>query len=769
MTPWPHGCASAVGKNDMTFRVSIDGIVQGVGMRPFLARLAARFSLCGVVRNVGSNVELLLNTDQPALDAFLAAVQGEAPEQARITSLAVHAVPKQTFSGFAIESSAAGAVELLSADLPLCPDCERELFDPSNRRCRHPFISCAVCGPRYSILTGAPYDRHATSMHRFALCPHCAAEYADVTDRRFHAQTIACPDCGPVLRWRSADGTEALGEAALQAAIAVLRGGGIAAVKGIGGYHLACSPYDAQAIRNLRDLKHREQKPFAVMFRDMDTLRLHCVASAEEEALLRSPARPIVLLDTVGTPFANGVSDTPVTGTFLPYAPVQALLLEALEALVMTSANRSGQPEIHLDEEMLAWLTHSGQLSGVLYHDRPIVTRQDDSVARVTALGVQLSRRSRGYAPLPVPIQVPAPRPIVGFGSDLKSAFCLLRDRSAYLSAYFGDFEVQAVASAFAANYEHMQRLFDIHPAVGACDLHPGYLSAAFARQSGLPLIGVQHHHAHVASVMAEHGLQGPVLGLAFDGTGYGDDGAVWGGEFLLCEDADYRRVGSMLPVRLAGGDSAAVDARKAALAYLMSADLGDHLDFDGAALLRGAIAHGVGTVVYSGLGRLFDAASYFLGLGQTNRYEGQCAIALETAAREAMLQGLPASPMEFGILEQDGLLLLDHRPVIEALLTPKEQQEGAKPPKASALGFHRALAQGAAEVCRRVRAAAGVSQVALSGGVFQNTLLLEELTRLLREAGFAVYTNNAVPCNDGGLALGQAYVAALRLHESNG
>ena len=752
----------------MTFRVSIEGVVQGVGMRPLLARLAARFALCGAVRNVGSNVELLLNADEATLNAFLAALRAEAPAQARITHIQTQAVPDQDFSAFTIESSAGGTVDLLSADLPMCQDCERELFDPSNRRFRHPFISCAVCGPRYSILTGAPYDRATTSMASFPMCPDCQREYDDPQDRRFHAQTIACPACGPVLAYTDKEGRTAQREDALRRAIAALQAGGIVAVKGIGGYHLACSPFDDRAIRRLRELKHREQKPFAVMFRDMDTLRKYCEASDGEEALLRSPARPIALLETVGAPFAPTLGDTPLTGAFLPYAPVQALLLEPLGALVMTSANRSGQPEIHRDDEMLAWLTTDGPLDGVLHHDRPIVTRLDDSVARVTALGPQPSRRARGYAPLPVELQQASPTPIVGFGSDLKSAFCLLRGRSAYLSSYFGDFEVEAVADAYAANYEHMQRLFGIRPELGACDLHPGYLSSAFARRTGLPLVQVQHHHAHVASVMAEHHLHGPVLGLAFDGTGYGDDGSIWGGEFLLCEGAAYRRVGSALPVELAGGDSAARDARKAALAYLHAAGRGeapDKLSFEGADLLRAAIANRVNTARYSGLGRLFDASAMLLGLCDTNGYEGQCAVALETAAAEALSLGIPETPMEFDILEQDGLLLLDHRPVIAELLNdPQPQQK--RPKGAKPLGFHRALARAAARVCRRVREQTGVNTVALTGGVFQNALLLRTLRVLLVQDGFSVYTNNAVPCNDGGLALGQAFVAAERRKE---
>ncbi len=746
----------------MTFRVSIEGVVQGVGMRPLLARLAARFALCGAVRNVGSNVELLLNADEATLNAFLAALRAEAPAQARITHIQTQAVPDQDFSAFTIESSAGGTVDLLSADLPMCQDCERELFDPSNRRFRHPFISCAVCGPRYSILTGAPYDRATTSMASFPMCPDCQREYDDPQDRRFHAQTIACPACGPVLAYTDKEGRTAQREDALRRAIAALQAGGIVAVKGIGGYHLACSPFDDRAIRRLRELKHREQKPFAVMFRDMETLRKYCRASADEEALLRSPARPIVLLNTVGTPFALALGDTPLTGAFLPYAPVQTLLLESLGALVMTSANRSGQPEIHRDDEMLAWLAPDGVLEGVLYHDRPIVTRLDDSVARVTALGPQPGRRARGYAPLPVELQQASPAPIVSFGSDLKSAFCLLRGRSAYLSSHFGDFEVEAVADAYAANYDHMQRLFDIQPALGACDLHPGYLSSAFARHTGLPLVQVQHHHAHVASVMAEHHLTGPVLGLAFDGTGYGDDGSIWGGEFLLCEGAAYRRVGSMLLVDLAGGDSAARDARKAALAYLASTGLADKLNFEGAALLRAAIANRVNTARYSGLGRLFDAAAMLLGLCETNGYEGQCAVALETAATQALLRGLPEVPMEFDILEQDNLLLLDYRPVIAELINdPRLQQNQPK-----AVGFHRALARAAARVCRRVREQTGVKTIALSGGVFQNALLLRTLRGFLVQDGFSVYTNNAVPCNDGGLALGQAFVAVQRMKE---
>ena len=746
----------------MTWNIAITGVVQGVGMRPFVALLARRLGIGGAVRNIGSNVEITATGNPDCLASFLAALQAEKPAMSYIEYIETKEIPEIPYEDFEIEQSSGGAVDMLPADFPVCPDCLRELYDPANRRFRHPFISCALCGPRYSIIERAPYDRRNTSMADFPMCLSCASEYTNPLDRRYHAQTISCHDCGPYLICEDGNSHKFLREEALCHTSDMLKNGGIAAIKGVGGYHLACSPQNDAAVQRLRQIKGRERKPFAVMFGSMEQLRLRCEASTREEELLLSPARPIVLLKTIGRPFAPAVSDTPMTGAFLPYTPLQALLLQYSGELIMTSANRSGQPEIYEDGEMLAMLREGG-LDCMLYNARRIVTRLDDSVARIVAGQRQLTRRSRGYAPLPISVQNRANKNIVAFGSDLKSAFCLLRRNAAYMSQYFGDMEVREVYEAYIANYAHMKALFGLEPELAACDLHPAYHSSQLARSAGLPLVEVQHHHAHIASVMAEHGVNEPVIGVAFDGTGYGVDGCIWGGEFLVCHRGSFDRKAHMRYVALAGGDSVAIDARKAALCYLHAAGLEAKTAFDGSSLYLSALERKINTVNYSGMGRLFDAAASILGICQRNGYEGQCAILLESAAKQAEAEGLAPLMMDFDIGQTNGTMLIDTAPVITALAQAAQERANAGQ---AALGFHTAICRMTEKVCCAIREGSGINTVALSGGVFQNEFLLSHITALLQGREFRVFTNNAVPCNDGGLALGQAYVASWAAQE---
>lgn len=758
----------------MTRRVYIEGMVQGVGMRPFIALVAKEFGITGTVKNIGSNVEIIATADESTLDAFIGAILARKPEMAEIVHISSGEIPPvaqkrhppfikggaQVLSSvpeFSIVESSEGTVAMLPADFPVCSDCLNELQNKTNRRFRHPFISCAVCGPRYSILMSAPYDRDTTSMVDFPMCPQCAREYADPANRRYHAQTISCHECGPYLIYED-NGGSCTREEALAKAITRLKDGGIVAIKGVGGYHLACSPHNEQAVRRLRALKGRELKPFAIMFTDMAAVEKRCVIDENERELLHSPARPIVLLKTLGKPFAPSVcGDALLTGAFLPYTPLHVLLLEQCDELVMTSANLSGRPEIHEDAEMLGMLSRE-ELSGVLYNRRRIVTRLDDSVARITAGQRQLIRRSRGYTPKPVP-SPPSPHNIIAYGSDLKSAFCLLRGVDAYMSQYFGDMEELEVQQAYEKNLKHMQGLFSFIPELAVCDLHPGYHSSRMAEACGLPLLKVQHHHAHIASVMAEKGISGPVIGVAFDGTGYGADGAVWGGEFLVCGGGEFIRRAHLDYVKLAGGDSVAVDARKAALCYYVAAGIG-HDDFEGAALLRAALFNDVNTVQYSGMGRLFDAVSSLLGLCHTNGYEGQCAVALENAAHRANGSGITAQNMDFEITETDDNIVISVRPVIAAIARAARADADKE---AASLGFHEAVCRMVLGICSRIRGRDGVNTVALSGGTFQNGLVLSGTMKLLGDAGFMVYTNNEVPVNDGGLTLGQAYIAQMR------
>ncbi len=757
--------AGAEAQGAVTRRIFIRGMVQGVGMRPFLALLAKEFGIAGSVKNIGSNVEIVASADSETLDTFVAAIRQRKPEMAEISEIIELPLSPEgdiLSAAFTILPSTPGEVAMLPADFPICTDCMRELLDNTNRRFRHPFISCAVCGPRYSILERVPYDRDTTSMTDYPMCPACAKEYADPANRRYHAQTVCCHDCGPTLLWRDRTG-EWQGEAALEKAVHCLKDGGIAAIKGIGGYHLVCDPNNGPSVSRLRVLKGRELKPFAVMFPDLEALREHCEASEQERELLLSPARPIVLLKTK-RPFAPAVcGDAKLTGCFLPYTAMQVLLLKECGPLVMTSANQSGRPEIHEDGPMLAMLARE-ELAGVLYHRRRIVTRLDDSVARVSAGQRQLIRRARGFAPRPVTAAHPARAScfpaILAYGSDLKSAFCLLNGGEAHMSQYFGDMEELEVRRAYEQNLAHMQKLFGFIAELAACDLHPGYHSSRLARASGLPIVAVQHHHAHIASVIAEHGLTGPVLGVAFDGTGYGADGAVWGGEFLLCEGGGFRRAAHLQYVILAGGDSVAVDARKAALCYCEAAGVSCEKSED-TTILRAALQNHVNTAQYSGMGRLFDAAASLLGICQWNGYEGQCAIALENAANLAEQQGIPPLPMEFDLSATDDGILIDTAPVIRAIA-----EAGAENAHAAALGFHNGVCRMVLDVCTLLRKRHGVGTVALSGGTFQNERILSGCMALLKNAGFSVYTNNEVPCNDGGLALGQAWVAARKIRQ---
>ncbi len=773
--------------------VSVRGIVQGVGFRPYVARLAAARGVAGEVRNLGGRVEILAEAGPDILDAFLADLRGFLPPQAEIVHLetAPYDGPSDPFvHGFRVVESGTDdeGAALFPPDLPVCPDCLRELADPGDRRYRHAMISCQSCGPRYTILDRLPYDRENTAMAGFPMCPACAAEYSSRSDRRYHAQTVSCHHCGPQLGYRSnapgGGGADATGEAALVAAVAALRSGGLVAVKGIGGYHLCCRTDSADAVERLRRLKGRDQKPFAVLFPDLASIRCLCAVSGPEAALLASRARPIVLLDRLAaadpgaTPLVAAVTrGSRQVGAFLPYTPLQALLLAELGPLVATSANASDQPIMTTESELFDLVGVDGSRpDGILHHDRPIRTGLDDSVAQVAGGLPQVLRRARGHAPLPVYLASSGPD-LLAAGADLKASFCLSRGPYAYPGPFFGDLASEASYDRYAAEAGRMASLFGVRPVLVAHDLHPGYLSTRFARASGLPLVPVQHHHAHVASVQAEHGLLGPVLGVAFDGTGYGTDGTVWGGEFLLCAGASFERAGHLRPVLLAGGDSASREGWKAAVSYLRDAFGADaasavaalarrdgpapsgptRFDADPAAALLRALDAGVAVHVSSSAGRLFDAASALLGLCLVSRYEAEAAILLEAAARDALLAGMVPDPVPLPLDGSDDRLVVDTRPLVRRLAgTGRAPGEVLQ----AALDFHESLARATAALCGRVRDRTGVADAALTGGVFQNRVLSVRCRDLLAEAGFRVYCNRDVPPNDGGIALGQAWVA---------
>lgn len=765
-------------------------MVQGVGFRPLVYSIAQKYGLTGAVRNVGGYAEIFLEAELKAYESFLCELSDRrhACEIIKLEEEELEQLPAFPVTGakkafIILDSEENDEFSVLPPDLPVCEDCMRELYDRTDRRYLNPFISCTHCGPRYTIIEKLPYDRKNTSMKDFALCDACEKEYTDPESRRHHAQTISCHDCGPYLIYRDLSETsnclknlplESYHGTALEEAIRVLKTGGILAVKGIGGYHLVCSPFRNETVEKLRKLKGREQKPFAVMFASLETIREYCIMSIEEQRLLETKARPICLLYMHRNGFAPSVTQGSIyCGAFLPYTPLQHMLTKECGPLIMTSANLSGQPIIRDEKKLFA--LHSPYLSGILYHHRRIVRSVDDSVAKLVDGRPQLIRRSRGYVPYPVflPIRGQEKFQILATGGDLKAAFCLFKNKSAVVSQYFGDLEEAAVMEEYISSEKELSELLKITPTHVVCDLHPNYHSSRYAKGMGSPLLEVQHHHAHVASVMAEHALEGKVIGIAFDGTGYGTDGAVWGGEFLLCEGAKYHRAAKLRYIPTLGGDESMKDAKKTATCYLYGSNLTEYCQDERLPVIRAALEQKVNTILTSSMGRLFDAVSALLDISQENRYEGECAIRLEAEAVLALRQNIRPAELSFAIEEKDGIIEIDPAPVLRAIMmglqvgkdvsTIREDafaDQELNRRREYALGFHYAIADMMVTVCERLRTEYGTDTVALSGGVFQNTVLTERACRLLRERGFSVYYNMAVPPNDGCISLGQVYIA---------
>ncbi len=751
--------------------IEIEGIVQGVGFRPFVGRMAARHQIAGSVQNRQGAVYIEAVGDKQAVEAFAQALQVEKPPESVIFRFSCVEQPlepdKALPQGFVIAPSQGAEAGLVmpSPDLAVCPDCLREMNQPGDPRYQNPFISCTHCGPRFSILTAIPYDRAHTSMGGFPLCPLCDREYKELDNRRFHAQTVCCNQCGPTLRFQGREGQTLTGQEALRRAVQGLREGQVLAVKGIGGYHLATDATHQASVEALREIKRREAKPFAVMFRDMDTLLGYAQASHEEQVLLQSPARPIVLLRRKASALVPQVySTSPDVGAFLPYTPLQHMLLAHLPPLVMTSMNLSALPIVAEDGEALAFLRHTPALSGVLYHDRAIVNPQDDSVLQVVDGKPLFLRRSRGFVPLALPL--PGGEGLA-LGAQEKSVFTVVKDGYAYPSAEQGDLDGLENLDRYREALGSMQTLLSTKPGWVAYDCHPEYTVQALAA----PLPGhkqpVFHHHAHIASVMAEHDLQGPVIGVAFDGTGYGPDSTVWGGEFLVATRQDFRRAAHLKPVRMLGGEESVRKAWLTAQCYRYDAGKRDGLD----PLVEGALDHRVNTWLCSSMGRLFDGVSSLLGLCHVSTYGGQCAIALsDAAAAYALEHGQenmdgevdaqekraepPALPLPYTVGPQG---IIDFAPALLALLGRQAQGEATG---RLAYAFHGTVADMVLEVATRLAEAEGLRTVCLSGGVFQNRLLLEMILARLRVHGFLLYWNQAVPPGDGGISLGQAAIA---------
>ena len=773
------------------------GVVQGVGFRPFVWRLANELGLDGIVRNTGGQVEIDVEGSEAAIEEFGARIRSDAPPRARVEEVQVR--PSHSSirigSGFSIEESHASASteRLFPPDIATCDDCLREVFDPADRRHRYPFTNCTNCGPRATIIDELPYDRARTSMRDFRLCAACEAEYGDPANRRFHAEPVACPECGPQLSYlRQGDpAPTATREEALRMAVADLRAGRIVAVKGLGGYHFACDATDPAAVARLRDRKRRWAKPFAVMVRDLEAARTQAEMSPEEESLLTSPARPIVLVErrrAAAPSLADGVvgaeSDDPAraaalnrrVGLFLPYTPLHHLLLAGVgRPIVLTSGNLADEPLATDDGDARERL--AGIADSFLAHDREIRARYDDSVTRVVGGRESLIRRSRGYAPEPLTLPVATPVPLLAVGAELKHTFALARGNRAHVAPHTGDLEELPTYPAFETNLAHLRRLLDIEPAYVAHDLHPGYLSTRFATQH-FPeshRIPIQHHHAHVASAAAEAGLTGEFIGVAFDGLGMGDDGTFWGGEVLVATLASYRRVARFGRAPMPGGALAVKKPYRMALGYLLSAEAFetdgstagwltpelaatflDRLDPREVEIVRIQLARGLNAPVASSAGRLFDAAASLLGIRDVAEYEAQAAIELELLAQEGSHEPLP-----YEIARHDGLLVYDPRPTLRALI---EGRASGIPAARLAARFQETIAAVTRPLCGDIREATGLRQVALSGGVFQNQWLATTLVRRLTRDGFEVHTNERVPANDGGISYGQAAVAAARL-----
>ena len=746
--------------------IKVNGIVQGVGFRPFVFNTARGLGLTGQVSNTATGVRIEIQGSRDQCRTFETALREQTPPLAVIAEITVDAIPVLEENSFNIvQSDAAQAMTtLISPDVATCPDCLNEILDPDNRRYRYPFTNCTNCGPRYTIIENIPYDRPYTSMKHFPMCPECQREYDDPTDRRFHAQPNACPVCGPRLWFTDQAGNDLQVADPIHATASALKDGKVVAIKGLGGFHLAVDACNESAVQTLRKRKGREEKPFALMVRDLDLIREYTLLNSAEESSLTSIQASIVLLKRrENTDLAPGIAPgNDRLGIMLPYTPLHHLLLrEGPSMLVMTSANYSEEPICIDNDEAQERL---GALADrFLFHNRDIHLRSDDSVVIHLGGDIRPVRRSRGFAPRPIFVNSTGPT-VLATGGELKNTVCLLKDRTAFMSQHIGDLENLEAYDFFKMTISHLERIFEAKPKLIVHDLHPRYLSTRWAtEQTGIPTLAVQHHHAHLAAVMAEHGLEDPVIGLTLDGTGYGTDGTVWGGEVLVGDYRHFERVGHLEPLLLAGGDHAVREPWRIAVAYLTQAFETNDLpplpfmkDRDLPAI-RTMIERQFNTFTTTSVGRLFDAVAAMSGGCQQIRYEAQAAI-----------EFMQAAGPELGLDDYDRCYAL-HQGVITWRLKPlfraiaNDIMEGVELAEISRK-FHRTLIQVLVEMTERTRSREGIDRVVLSGGVFQNQLLFENLLPELNRSGFEVYTHQQVPTNDGGIALGQAMIGRAEL-----
>ena len=731
--------------------IKIRGIVQGVGFRPFIHKLVGRFELCGYIKNTSSGVELELEGERSELESFVSCLPLEAPKLSYIDSMDVtYTTELAGFEGFEIRSSKTEALRntLVSPDMCICDDCLRELRDANDRRYRYPFINCTNCGPRFTIIADLPYDRKNTSMRDFPMCPDCDGEYHHIENRRYHAQPNCCPDCGPQVFFLNESGEKITGDG-IEIAREKLKQGAVIAVKGLGGMHLACRADDEALVKSLRQRKHRDEKPFALMCRDMECVKRLCVVSPEKEKILTGPERPIVLLEKRQHGSFMHISENNYIGIMLPYTPLHYLLFgEDIDMLVMTSANLSDRPIMYKNGEALSEL--QGIAEGYLLHNRDIVTRCDDSLCWVIEGREYFARRSRGYAPRPLKLGKELGA-LLACGAEQKASFCLSRGKDVFQSQHIGDLKNIETLENYEQQIRHFQRLFDIKPQAVACDMHPDYLSTAYARQrseeEGISLLQVQHHHAHMASCMADNDLECKVIGLIWDGTGYGTDGTIWGGECLIGDYSGFERFGSIRSIAMPGGDKAVKEIYRLAFSLMKDAGL-DVSHFENAETLSAMMEKGLNCPRSSGMGRLFDGVAAICGIKILSSYEGQGAVLLEAAAEE--------SDKLYPISFEEDIMRFDWREMICAICADLEK---GLPVSLIASGFMNTLIQMALEQCRAARTATGINDVVLSGGSFQNMYIMKRLPRTLEADGFKVWKHRRVSTNDEGIALGQMMI----------
>jgi hydrogenase maturation protein HypF len=737
-------------------QIRVRGVVQGVGFRPFVFNLAQRLRLSGYVLNSSAGVQIELEGDPAQIEIFLRELDENPPPLAQIEDISLESLDPAGYASFSIRESVdvPGQLAPVSPDVSTCADCLRDFQTPGNRRFGYPFTNCTNCGPRYTITRMIPYDRPLTTMACFPMCEQCLREYEDPSDRRFHAQPNACPDCGPAITL------------SVEMARQLLREGRILAIKGLGGFHLVCDPFNDDAVQLLRERKKRSDKPFALMVRDIAAAEEICMVSDAERAALTSIRRPIVILARrPDAPISQGLAPGNNTlGVMLPYTPLHYLLFdEACSALVMTSGNLSEEPIVTGNRD--AALRLASIADAFLFHNRDIHTRVDDSVARVFAGQERVLRRSRGYAPHPITLGFPVAE-VLACGGELKNTFCLTKDHHAFLSQHIGDLENYETLTFYRETLDRMQRLFRIEPKAVAYDLHPQYLSTRLALEmTDIQQIGVQHHHAHIASCMAENGIADKVIGVAFDGTGFGSDGKIWGGEFLVADFAGFERRGHFRYVALAGGDRAVREPWRLGLSYLLDT-FGAQIDSLDLPLLRripakkistirSMIERRINTVETSAAGRLFDAVASIVGIRDEVNFEAQAAIELEACAQP----GVDASyPFE---ISAGSPWQIDVRPMMEQIV---RDVVAAKPVGWISAAFHNTVAAIVVEMCLRLRSEEHIDRVCLSGGTFQNVYLVERAVACLRAKGFQVFLHSKVPPNDGGISLGQAVIANAAL-----